>query len=112
MKNLNYKSWVSAIFICVACLALPTVANAKNDDKKSAFDCMDKESFKVNQTCMAEKIASHDNFENKQNQIVENIASLNDMAMATMIFDNRNMTIRIIAHKDAAFAKVNSDKIK
>lgn len=110
MKNLTYKPWMSAMIICMASLTLPTVVNAKNDDKQSAFDCMDKESFEVNETCMAKKIASHDNFENKQNQISERIASVNDMAMATMVFDNRNMTIRIIAHKDATFAKVDSEK--
>lgn len=80
------------------------VAHAETGDSR-LFDCMDSKSFEVNSSCMADKISNNVKFRDAQNQVFE-FADNNssDYVIATMTFDQRNMQIDIVAHRDSMIA--------
>mgnify|MGYP001192278817 FL=1 len=86
-------------------LAGASVAHADTGNDK-AFSCMDAKTFEINSTCMVDKISNNMDFQAAQQTIVE-AADTNSSkyAMATMTFNVEEMTIDIVAHRDALLVR-------
>lgn len=75
-----------------------------NNDK--AFSCMDAQTFEIDSNCMVDNISNNIHFKSAQQQIVDTAqANSSAYAMATMTFNVEEMTIDIVAHKDALLAR-------
>ena len=81
------------------------VAHADTGNDKT-FSCMDTKTFEINSACMVDKISNNMHFQAAQQNIVET-ASTNssEFAMATMTFNVEEMTIDIVAHRDALLVR-------
>lgn len=82
-----------------------SVAHADTSNDK-AFSCMDAKTFEINSNCMVNKINNNIHFQGAQQQLIETAnANSSVYAMATMTFNVEEMTIDIVAHKDALLAR-------
>ncbi|NDV92580.1 pyridine nucleotide transhydrogenase [Alteromonas sp. 345S023] len=93
------------VVLGIALLSAFGVAHAETQSNQ-LFDCMDAQSFEINNQCMADKISSNMQFRDSQANLV-NIASESrgDYAIATMTFDQENMHIDVVAHREALNAQ-------
>lgn len=76
--------------------------------KPQVFECMDAKSFEVNSQCMANKISSNVTFQQAQQEIVLAAEDNTNNALATVSFYPKLQLIEVVAHRDAAFAKVTT----
>ena len=89
------------VVLGLALLSTFGIAHAGSDDNQ-LFDCMDAKSFEMNNQCMADKISSNIRFRDAQAKLIDIASdSQGDYAIATMTFDQENMHIDIVAHKDS-----------
>lgn len=93
------------VVLGIALLSAFGIAHAESNDNQ-LFDCMDAKTFEMNNQCMADKISSNMRFRDTQADLI-NLASESrgDYAIATMTFDQENMHIDIVAHKEALNAQ-------
>lgn len=97
---------LSIILMVSACMA--TQAATPSAGEAKTFNCMDKTTFSVNSECMSQKIESNLVYKQAQKVVMENVVMSNDRAIATITFDEKTMTINVLAHKDATIAKVDA----
>lgn len=77
------------------------VAHAESGESQ-LFDCMDAKTFEMNNQCMSDKIGNNIRFRDAQAKLIDIASdSQGDYAIATMTFDQENMHIDIVAHKDS-----------
>ena len=77
------------------------IAHAESGSNQ-LFDCMDAKTFEMNNQCMADQIGNNIRFRDAQTKLIDIASeSQGDYAIATMTFDQENMHIDIVAHKDA-----------
>ncbi len=88
------KRTISAVVVSVS---MATSALAADN----AFDCMDAKSFEINSQCLQQQIDTNIEFKQSQQTMVADMQMQSDYAMATMRFYPEQMTIEIIAHRDA-----------
>lgn len=74
--------------------------------KPQVFECMDSKSFEVNSQCMANKISSNVTFQQAQQEIVLAAEDNTNNALATVSFYPDLQLIEVVAHRDAAYAKL------
>ncbi|NVK55054.1 MAG: pyridine nucleotide transhydrogenase [Alteromonadaceae bacterium] len=81
------------------------MAHAETGNDK-AFSCMDAKTFEINSSCMVDTISNNVRFKAAQHDIVETAkANSSQNAMATMTFNVEEMTIDIVAHRDALLVR-------
>ena len=89
------------VVLGLALLSTFGIAHAGSDDNQ-LFDCMDAKSFEMNNQCMSDKIGNNIRFRDAQAKLIDIASdSQGDYAIATMTFDQENMHIDIVAHKDS-----------
>lgn len=98
------------VFLLV--VSASSFASTNTDGETKTFNCMDKQTFEINSGCMSQNIESNLVFKKAQKAVLDSAKDASDRALATMTFDSRTMTISIVAHKDAAIAKVDTAKLK
>jgi hypothetical protein len=77
------------------------IAHAESGDNQ-LFDCMDAKTFEMNNQCMSDQIGNNIRFRDAQAKLIDIASeSQGDYAIATMTFDQENMHIDIVAHKDS-----------
>jgi len=82
-----------------------SMAHADTGNDK-AFSCMDTKTFEINSACMVDTISNNMQFKAAQHNIVETAnANSSQNAMATMTFNVEEMTIDIVAHRDALLVR-------
>lgn len=89
------------VLLSVALLSFFSVAHAGTGENQ-LFDCMDAKTFEMNNQCMSDKIGNNIRFRDAQAKLIDIASeSQGDYAIATMTFDQENMHIDIVAHKDS-----------
>lgn len=100
------------LLVVLSMAVLSGVAHAESL-KPQVFECMDTKSFEVNSQCMANKISSNMTFQQAQQKIVFDAEDNTNNAIATVSFYPKLQLIEVVAHRDAAYAKVteSTDKV-
>ena len=89
------------VVLTLALSAAFGIAHAESGDNQ-LFDCMDAKTFEMNNQCMSDKIGNNIRFRDAQTKLIDIASeSQGDYAIATMTFDQENMQIDIVAHKDS-----------
>ena len=89
------------VVLGLAMLSAFGVAHAESGENQ-LFDCMDAETFEMNNQCMSDKIGNNIRFRDAQAKLIDIASeSQGDYAIATMTFDQENMHIDVVAHKDS-----------
>jgi len=77
------------------------IAHAESGENQ-LFDCMDAKTFVMNNECMADYVSNNIRFRYAQTKLIDVASeSRGDYAIATMTFDQEEMHIEIVAHKEA-----------
>ncbi len=110
MKKTIGRFSSNILMLSAVCLSAPSFADSESVGDKATFECMNKKTFAIDETCMSKSIENNFAFQKAQNLLVQKAEETNDRVMATMTFDSRNMTIKIVAYKDATLAKADTQK--
>lgn len=103
------KHVLAVIFTAsVLSVSAASFATTSANGETKAFNCMDKKTFAINRACISQNIQDNLAFQKAEKAVLVNANNASDRALATMTFDNRTMTINIVAHKDATIASVDS----
>ena len=89
------------VVLGLAMLSAMGVAHAESGSNQ-LFDCMDADTFEMNNQCMSDKISNNIRFRDAQTDLVNTAKENNGQyAIATMTFDQEKMQIDIVAHREA-----------
>jgi|GEM_PF-1204971 len=101
---------VLAVIFAASLLSASTAsfATTSANGETKAFNCMDKKTFEINSECISQNIQDNLVFQKAEKAVLVNADNASDRALATMTFDNRTMTINIVAHKDATIASIDN----
>lgn len=89
----------------LAMLSVFGIAHAESGSNQ-LFDCMDANTFEMNNQCMADKISNNIRYRDAQQELVNATSDNNgEYAIATMTFDQEKMQIDIVAHREALNAQ-------
>lgn len=106
LSNTFNKAVLFTILLSGSFYSFSTTGEAK------PFDCVDKKTFEVKAECLSNNIENNLEFKNAEKTVFKNASEASDRALASMTFDSRTMTIKIVAHRDATIAKVDTSKVK
>ena len=89
------------LIIGFALLTTFGIAHAESGENQ-LFDCMDANSFEMNNQCVAEKISNSIHYREAETQVSQQAnANFGEYAIATMTFNQEKMQIDVVAHRDA-----------
>jgi hypothetical protein len=99
-------------YILLLMFSASSLASTEKNEDAKLFNCMDSNTFEINSECISQNIQSNLVFQKAQKDVLKTSDNAGDRALATMTFDRRSMTISVIAHRDAAIARVDTAQIK
>lgn len=112
MKQSNKSELLTSVKLSALAIALvssvSSYASSSNEAEAKPFDCVDKTSFEISAHCMSAKIEDTMVFKNAEKKVFKQAEESNDRALATMTFDERTMTIKVVGHRDSSIAKVDT----
>lgn len=107
MKKSIFSLLKLAVVSC-GLVSLSSFAMSVNDGDSKPFECVDAKTLEVNSECFSSTIENNIVFKNSQTTVYQNATEVSDRALASVTFDRRTMTIRIVAHKDATIARLST----
>ncbi len=88
--------------LCIA-LCITNTAVANEQKPLNTLNCVNKESYSINPTCLASLIESSPSYQNRISTIFKSaeVSSQSDYAVATIKFYENESKIEIIGHRDS-----------